>query len=242
MMDLHCHLDLYKEPEKIISRAKDKGLYVLSITTTPSAWKGTCALTRNIPRFKTALGLHPQLAHKRKHELPLFDEYFDEAKYIGEIGLDGSKEYKAYMPEQLEVFKHILKKCASKPTKILSVHSRSAEKLVLDQIEDAGNIGKIILHWYTGSKSQLERAKNLGLWFSIGPAMTLSKNGQKIISYLPKDKILLETDGPFAKVNNKQLEPVDVDIVVTYLASEWQTSSEKVLNILSQNLKNLVQI
>ncbi|MBL1822556.1 TatD family deoxyribonuclease, partial [Klebsiella pneumoniae] len=44
-LDMHCHLDLYKDPSDIIQKCTEKGLYVLSITTTPNAYIGTHRLS-----------------------------------------------------------------------------------------------------------------------------------------------------------------------------------------------------
>lgn len=43
---------------------------------------------------KTALGLHPELAHLRHEELAIFDILLPQVKYVGEIGLDGGQDYK----------------------------------------------------------------------------------------------------------------------------------------------------
>ena len=239
MMDMHCHIDLYPNPEEIISECVKNNLYVLSVTTTPRAWKGTHALTKGAPRFQTALGLHPQLAHEREHELPLFDSLISETKYIGEIGLDGSKEYRTYLDSQLRVFRHILKQCQKRKGKIMSIHSRGAVSLVLDELENHSDAGISILHWFTGTKKELVRALDLGCLFSVGPAMTVSQRGQKIIDCIPRDKILLETDGPFALLNNKSLRPIDSCLVIDYLSESWG-DKKTVINMLENNLRRLV--
>src|ERR1035437_1612235 len=100
MIDFHCHLDLYPDPQRIADECNNRGLYVLSVTTTPSAWKGTSALAGSHPRIKTALGLHPQLAHQRKSELALFEQLLPRTPYVGEVGLDGSPECKPYWADQ----------------------------------------------------------------------------------------------------------------------------------------------
>ena len=74
MIDFHCHLDLYPNPVQIVREVRAREMYVLSVTTTPTAFEGTSALASDAPRIRTALGLHPQLAHERKGELALFDE------------------------------------------------------------------------------------------------------------------------------------------------------------------------
>lgn len=109
MIDFHCHLDLFPDPVSVADRCEKEGMYLLSVTTTPSAWHGTKKLER--ARIKTALGLHPQLAHQRQSELALFDQLLAEARYVGEIGLDGAPEFGAHWCEQLGVFRHILTAC-----------------------------------------------------------------------------------------------------------------------------------
>lgn len=240
MMDMHCHIDLYPNPKEIIDECISKKMYVLSVTTTPKAWRGTYELTKGIPRFNTALGLHPQLAHLREHELDLFDSYISETKYIGEIGLDYSKEYRPYIDIQLRVFRHILKKCQSGERKIMTIHTRGAVSMVLDELEGHPDTGTPILHWFLGTKREMNRAIDLGCVFSIGPAMTISQKGRKIIEWLPKDKVLLETDGPFASLRNKKLHPVDSFMMIEYLSEKWKFSQKSVIETLRNNLKTLV--
>lgn len=119
---MHCHVDLYPDYDMVLKDISDTGCYLLSVTTVPSAFKGTVNLTRDIKNCRTALGLHPQLAHQRKNELALFDTLIEETRYIGEIGLDGSKGYKEHFNDQLIVFNHILQKCESQKDKILTIH------------------------------------------------------------------------------------------------------------------------
>ena len=84
-IDMHCHLDLYPEPLKVAEKCKQQGIYVLSVTTTPKAWEGTCRLAEGAQRIRTALGLHPQIAHQRFRELDFLDLINQESKYVGEI-------------------------------------------------------------------------------------------------------------------------------------------------------------
>src|SRR5690242_13201410 len=73
VIDFHCHLDLYPNPSQVARECAARGIYVLSVTTTPSAWTGTAALSEGMPRIRTALGLHPQLANQRISELEIFE-------------------------------------------------------------------------------------------------------------------------------------------------------------------------
>lgn len=239
-MDLHCHIDLYTDPLSVIKRSQKAGWYVLSVTTTPSAWRGTSALTAGVPRFNTALGLHPQLAQEREHELPMFDAFISETRYIGEIGLDGSKECTPFFSAQVRVFRHILSKCQEYPDKILTIHSRGAVSEVLKELEHFKNSGTPILHWFLGNKAQLMRAVELGCWFSVGPAMLKSKQGLKILNWIPKERLLLETDGPFTKGQTTPLEPCDSAVMIKYLANLWTVTDTNVKRTLKQNLRKLI--
>ncbi|EHY0929287.1 Qat anti-phage system TatD family nuclease QatD [Vibrio parahaemolyticus] len=240
MMDMHCHVDLYPDYQQILNDIKNTGFYVLSVTTVPSAFEGTNSLTRDIKHCRTALGLHPQLAHQRKNELPLFDKLIAETRYIGEIGLDGSREYKEHISDQLFVFNHILKKCESYKNKILTIHSLNAVDEVLNCLESHPKSGKPILHWLLATKKQVTKATELGCYFSIGPAMLTSDRAKKVISWLPKDRILLETDGPFAKLKGNIVYPSDVTSVCLYLAELWSTSTVQVTEQIRSNLRSLV--
>ena len=60
-------------------------------------------LNASVPR----LGLHPQLAHERRSELGLFDSFINEARYVGEIGLDGTPDFRKHWQDQVAVFEHV---------------------------------------------------------------------------------------------------------------------------------------
>jgi len=238
-MDFHCHLDLYQNPQEVIRRASDAGTYVLSVTTTPKAFPGTKAMTENAPRIRTALGLHPQLADERHTELNLFDLMLPETAYVGEIGLDGSKEYKASFAVQIRVFRHILESCNKHGGRILSIHSRHAADQVLEQLNDAVGRSTPILHWFTGSLTAAKKANELGCWYSVGPAMLRTKSGQNRILKIPIQNVLLETDGPFALQDGKPLEPIHAEKCISQLARMWGTSVVATRRQLTDNLKNI---
>ena len=183
---------------------------MLSVTTTPKAWPQTNQLSKGYARVKTALGLHPQLAHERFNELPLFERLLDQVQYVGEIGLDGTENHIMHMDVQVKVFDRILRLVELTGGKILSVHSRKAASRVISILEKYPRVGPVIMHWFSGTEKQLERAINYGCWFSVGPKMFSSKTGRDVISKIPLDKILFETDGPFAKAKNgRPYEPID---------------------------------
>lgn len=238
MIDFHCHLDLFPDPIRVAERCEAEGIYVLSVTTTPSAWHGTKKLERS--RIRTALGLHPQLAHQRKNELALFDSLIAEARYVGEIGLDGAPEYKQYWEDQLFVFRHILAACGATGGRIMSIHSRRASRAVLNELQAHPRAGIPVLHWFSGSERDLGRAVEIGCWFSLGPAMLQSSKGRTLAARMPRERILTESDGPFAQISKRTLLPWDTDIAEFELAAIWNMTHEETTAHLHANLKKLV--
>lgn len=240
MIDFHCHLDLYSNPETIVEDSRDCGAYILSVTTTPSAWEGTSALAGNASRIRTALGLHPQLAHLRSNELSLFDQLLPRTRYVGEVGLDGAPEFGQHWSSQVDVFEHILAKCSEAGGRIMTIHSRRASRDVLDRLESFPDAGIPILHWFSGSLRDLDRAIQLGCWFSVGPAMLRSDRGRTIAKSLPRGRVLTETDGPFAQMKGKSLMPAQVESAIDELSRVWSLSYDEVVEIVRQNLMRLV--
>lgn len=240
MIDFHSHLDLYPDPAAVAREADARKMYVLSVTTTPSAWTGTSGLVQSDSRIRTALGLHPQLAHLRESELSLFDTYLPGASYVGEIGLDGAPEFKRHWQTQLTVFDHILRSCISVGGRVMSIHSRRATTAVLERIEANWEAGTPILHWFSGTRRELQRASALGCWFSVGPAMLASERSRALVMEMPQERVLTETDGPFAQLNGAPLMPWDVHQATESLAELWGLPTADVDRMLYANLRTLV--
>jgi len=239
MIDFHCHLDLYPEPHQVVTACRQRGLYVLSVTTTPTAWNGTSALVNQEDRIRTALGFHPQLAHERLQELSLFDELLPKVQYIGEIGLDGTPQFRHHWETQVRVFEYILSACMRGGGRIMSIHSRRASSEVLDKLEAYKGAGSPVLHWFSGSLHDLERAKSLDCWFSIGPAMLFADHGRALVAKISRDKVLTESDGPFAQVDGRSVLPWEVERAVCELSKIWSLSYEDTQCTLRENLRQL---
>jgi TatD DNase family protein len=239
VIDFHCHLDLYPKPHDVAAHCVSRGLYVLSVTTTPSAWHGTVALGAGAPRIKTALGLHPHLAKERQAELSLFDKLLPRTRYVGEVGLDGSPEFAAQWKAQLAVFTHILESCTTAGGRVLSIHSKRASAPVLDLLDEHKGVGIPVLHWFSGSRRDLERAVARGCWFSVGPAMLRGAKGRELVSLMPRDRVLTESDGPFAQIRNTTVMPWQVDEALANLAVLWAVSPVEAENLTHKNFRKL---
>jgi TatD DNase family protein len=242
LIDFHCHLDLYADPRQVVSQCVERGLYVLSVTTTPSAWEGTSALASSAPRIRTGLGLHPQIAHERQFELPLFEKLLDRVQYVGEVGLDGSPELKQHWQTQLSIFDQILALCQKAGGRVLSLHSRRAAKPVLDLLAKHPGAGVPILHWFSGSQRDLDRAIEMGCWFSVGPAMLRGEKGRKLVAGIPRERILTESDGPFVQIDYRPIWPWEAAEAIGSLAEIWQVGESEVSDRLRANLRVLGEI
>lgn len=239
MIDFHCHLDLYPDPAAIVAECRSRNIYILSVTTTPSAWEGTSALVPNCERIRTAVGLHPQIAHERHEELGLFDELIGLTDYVGEIGLDGGPELRQHRDIQLRVFNHILETCFRSGGRIMSIHSRRAGSEVLDCLKSHPDSGIPVLHWFSGSERELERAIAMNCWFSVGPAMLASERGRALTTRIPRERLLTESDGPFAQILGRTIYPWDINDAVAEIAVLWNASVEEVSARLHDNLRAL---
>ena len=184
-----------------------RGTYVLAVTTTPKAWRGTSRLVGKRPRVRIAVGLHPELVAQRHHEVALLCGLLVETRYVGEIGIDGSPPHRGSIELQKSVFDRILAACAAAGGRVMSIHSRGAPAAVLDALERQRTSGVPILHWFSGTKTELARADALGCWFSVGPAMLRSRKGRELAAAMPVDRMLTETDAPFGRDGDSPLMP-----------------------------------
>lgn len=242
LVDLHCHLDLYPDHEAAILEAEAAGVFTLAVTTTPKAWQRNLELTKATRYVRAALGLHPQLVAERFHELPLWDAHLSETRYIGEVGLDAGPRYYRSFDLQKEVFGHVLRACAKAGNKVITVHSVRAAKAVLDHIEAYLPVGRgrIVLHWFTGTKSESRRALDMGCYFSINAAMLANERHRAMVSAIPLERILTETDGPFTQTDERPSRPSDVVVAVKALGQLHDIPSNEIAATIRDNLRRLL--
>ena len=171
-------------------------------------------------------------AKEHVKEYSKFRQYIDETSYIGEVGLDFSREGFSTKDIQIKSFKFVLD-CIRTKNKILSLHSRRAEKETLEMLIEKG-IDNAIFHWYSGSLNVLRNIANSGFFFSINSAMIQSDNGRKIIAEIPKELILTETDFPY-------IENDDITSIYVWLSKLWNTTTKDVELTIDANFQRLIQ-
>lgn len=238
MIDTHCHIDLYPNPEKLLRELDKQGITVISVTNLPSHFEMGIPYFKSLKRIRLALGMHPLYAENHFKEFPSFTRLVDVTSYIGEVGLDFSREGLSTKDIQISSFRKILKLIQDKK-KILSIHSRKAEREVLSHLIEFKAKGAIF-HWYSGPIKLILEIANSGYFFSINNAMIKSKAGQTRISKIPRNKILTETDGPFVEIKGKPVKSSDVKEIIVYLSQLWNCSYSEANKIVNDNFKNLL--
>ena len=236
--DTHFHLDLYKNIPEIIKEIDDIKCYTIAVTNLPELYY---KLIKNITSkyVRVALGFHPELVYEYQKQTELMWESLGETKYIGEVGLDYKNKKQVDIAEQKKFFQELVTKCNTYGDKIMTLHSRKSEKDVVDIIGNKFN-GHVILHWYSGNKTVMDKAIINGFYFSVNIAMVRSKSGQNIISNIPLNKILLESDGPFVKIDNNSIRPIDITNTVEALSKLLNINTVELESMLKNNFKVLL--
>ena len=122
---------------------------------------------------------------------------------------------------------------------MLSIHSRRAARQVLDCLAARPSAGTFVLHWFSGSMAELKRAVALDCWFSVGPAMLSSQKGRTLVKAMPPERIITESDGPFAQMDGRPIMPWEAEDTMA-LAALWSIPDSEVAKRLFANFKVLV--
>ena len=239
MIDVHCHLDLYQNPEEVAQEIEKKQITTIAVTNLPSHFIFSAPHVRPYKNIHLALGMHPLLTESHAElELKQFKQAAKQTLFIGEVGLDFSVHGKATASQQLITFQEVLQSINDRP-RFISIHSRGAEDRVNDLLAQY-QIKRSVFHWYSGSISVLGKIIEDGHYLSINPAMIKSKNGQKIIEQLPKSSVLTETDGPYLRIGARIAKPSDVANVLVYLAKAWGVSADEAEHQVFENFQGII--
>jgi len=238
LVDSHVHLDMPQfedDLDEVIRRAEDAGIVeVLNVSYDAASLERTIELTERYDFVFGACGIHP-------HDSSEFS--LDTEKAIkrcllrrkivamGEIGLD---YYRDLSPRdvQRDIFRKQIG-MALYFKKPIVVHSREAFEdvaRILDE-EGAREVGGIF-HAFSGGEEELREVLRLGFIIGIGGPITYknSKLGE-VISRVPSDSFVLETDSPYlppVPYRGKRNEPGYVAIVRDKVAEVLGVTPEDV--------------
>jgi TatD DNase family protein len=240
LIDAHCHIDRYPDPMRVANRAETDGILTVAVTNLPSHYQIGSQHATRLRHVCLALGLHPLVAGQHRGEVQLFRRLAPSVSFVGEVGLDFSREGKGTATAQIEVFREILLALGRRPV-FITLHSRQAESKVLEMLAEFG-VGPAVFHWFTGSPGHLVEAARAGHYFSVNPAMVGSAKGRSLIELMPQDRVLTETDGPYVKLGTRAAEPHDVRAVVSHLSQVWGRTEPETEELIVTNYCSLLRI
>lgn len=243
LADSHCHLDLFKRPGPVVSRALKAGVErILSGSTSHVSIALNLGLSRRFPCVSCCIGIHPSnvLSMKESEIEKAFADAGENVGLcaaIGEVGLDfkhaASQEQRAL---QERVFKRFVS-IAIEAGKPVTVHARYAESGCLDILEEMG-AKKVHMHWFTNSKKTSARAVSLGYFISCGPIIFSDVPSAEVVKSIPLENLLLETDAP-VPFGGKRSEPSWIPGVCAKVAELKGISTERVSEATGKNFLRL---
>ena len=239
-VDAHCHVDLFREPTRLVADAAKRQVHTIAVTNAPFVFPHTEAIARGNPFVHAALGLHPELVGTHGQQLGRFVELLKSTRFVGEVGLDYTTNDVDLRKRQRSVFESILQHCAgARERKVITVHSRRA---AADVIAALGTKlpGTVILHWFTGTLRELERALAAGVMFSVNSAMLSGQSGQRLVRAMPRDMVLTESDGPFVGPKTAPESPASMEGTIARLAAVWGVEREEARRVVAGNFRSTV--
>lgn len=221
----------------MIATCERSRIVTLAVTTTPKAWAQNRQWTAGNRYVHAALGLHPELAGERHHEIALLEQLMTDTPFVGEIGLDGSPQHRKSWQLQKEIFIRTLKASQRLGGRVMSIHSRRAAAEVLRCLAEHTSPQRVlsILHWFSDSVAVGQKAAEQGCYFSINDRMLTNVSGLALIRNLPADRLLTETDAPFTETGDRKAEPQDVTTTSQRLAMILGVPAEEMTTILAAN-------
>ncbi len=236
MIDTHFHLDFYKNHNQIYNYFNDRKIYVLCVTNQPEVFETCVNMYGSSKYVKFAIGYNPKMVADVPFSKKSFNKNIVKTEYIGEVGLDFKTADLIKRKNQLEIFDYI-SIVAAENNKLMTVHCNRAEEEIFTTIKQNGN-RKVIIHWYSGDMKWAEKLLEIGCYFSINMNMIVNKKTLDIIKEIPKTKLLIESDGPFSKINGKRYMPEKLEDI--YSAISLIINESDINKLIYENFNNLL--
>jgi TatD DNase family protein len=184
-------------------------------------------LARSRPYYWAAVGIHPHDAKIcSQAAVDELSALAGDAKVRawGEIGLDFNRMYSPQKAQEICLFKQLA--AADKLGLPVIFHERDSNGRLLQIIRAAKWTGPSVVHCFSGTEDDLRQYLQLDYYIGITGILTLKKRGKplrELISQIPLDRILIETDAPYLtpapqKNRTRRNEPAFVKSVLLKLA------------------------
>ena len=242
LIDAHTHLDHYREGlESVLKEINRHRVFSISNSMGLESYERNLEIAELCNLVLPIFGVHPWNAPEYVSRLENLKMALTQSPMIGEIGLDYHwvKDASQY-PAQREVFEFLLA-AASEQGKSINVHTKGAEKEVM-QLLRRYNIQRAIIHWYSGPLDVLQTMIDYGLYFTVGVEVTTSQEIQVIAQRIPTKQLLTETDNPGGQswLTGETGMPRHMINVVQKLAELRKTSTEDIIETVQSNFSRLI--
>lgn len=250
IFETHAHYDdkaFDEDRENLLPELYQNGITtIINVSSDLASIKRTLSLAEKYPYIYGAVGVHPsdsgELTEETFLELTKACRH-EKVVAVGEIGLD----YYWQEPEK-EIQKKWFERqllLAQEVSLPVIIHSREAAKDTLDMMRalHAEKSGGVI-HCFSYSKEMAAEFLKLDYYFGIGGVVTFqnAKKLREAVSYIPIDKILLETDSPYlSPVPNrgKRNNSGNIPYIAQELAQIKGVSYEEIIAATRQNSERL---
>lgn len=268
----HLNFSAYnKDLDEVIKRTLAEDVRVINIGTKYETSKKAVEIAEKYEGMYAAIGMHPihvktnLVKIKTDPEEGSFEtlgEDFNKEKYlelakskkvvaIGEIGLDfyyrpkTKRKLELFKEKQKEVFLQQLNLAKELDLPVI-LHCRMAHEDLLKILALQVISYKLqgVVHCFTGTWEQAEKYLKMGFYIGLN-GIIFKLNLDEVMKSIPLDKILIETDCPYLtppQEGNKRNEPLFVKYVVQKIAEIKNLACKKIIEITTQNARELFRI
>ena len=255
IIDSHCHLDysnLYDELDDVIKRAEyNQVKYLLTICTTLKSFETIKLITDKYENIYGTFGIHPHETKKFVHVDKTFilNSKKDNNKIIGigETGLDFYYNFSEKNIQRKSFIEHI--NAALELNIPIIVHTREAENDTYEILksENKNSNLKILIHCFTGSKEFVKKLLDINCYVSVSGIITFNSSTElaETVSFIPIEKLLVETDSPYLSpmpFRGKPNEPSYIIHTIDKLSLIKKMPKKKIISNTTNNFKKLFDI
>jgi TatD DNase family protein len=254
LVDTHCHIhesSYLLDQEEVLQRAAEAGVSKLvCVGTDETTSEEAVRFAQNRDNCWASVGLHPHDAVHGTAGIDKLKSLANEEKVVavGECGLDYFYEHS---PRETQVeMLHAQIELALEHDLPMIFHVREAFDdfwPIFDQYRSAGQQIRGVVHSFTDSQENANKAVERGLYIGVNGISTFTKIDKQTQMYanIPLEKLLLETDAPFltpTPYRGTVNEPAFVKLVATHLADLRHIPLEELSAVTSQNANTLFRV